>query len=329
MFYSIIIPVYNRPDELDELLESLTDQSYVHFEVIVVDDGSLLLCKKIVEKYLQKLQIRYFYKTNSGPGQSRNYGAKESNGDYLIFLDSDCILPEDYIKSIDTELNKQETDFFGGADNAHSSFSNIQKAINYSMTSVLTTGGIRGNKISVDRFYPRSFNMGIKKTVFEKVGGFSEMRFGEDIEFSIRVLKSHYQSRLFIDSWVYHKRRTDFRKFFKQIFNSGMARINVHKKHPDSLKIVHIFPAVFVLYVFTCLILSYFCWFIAIPFCLFVVLIFTESIIKTKSLAVSLLSIGSSFIQLFAYGCGFIIAIVKKIFLKNNKYTAFDKTFYS
>jgi len=250
MYYSIIIPVYNRPNELEDLLHSLSCQIYTNFEVIVVDDGSSALCKNIVEKYNHKLSIRYFYKSNSGPGQSRNYGAKESKGDYLIFLDSDCIVPNQYVATIEQELTEKKVGLFGGPDKAHFSFTNIQKAINYSMTSVLTTGGIRGNKRSIDRFYPRSFNMGIEKKEFENVGGFSDMRFGEDIDFSIRVLNSGCQSRLFVNSWVYHKRRTDFKKFFKQIFNSGMARINLSKRHPKSLKIVHIFPALFTLYFF-------------------------------------------------------------------------------
>jgi len=328
MFYSIIIPVYNRPDELDELLYSLSRQTYTNFEIIAVDDGSSIPCKNIVEKYNQELPIRYFYKSNSGPGQSRNYGANESNGDYLIFLDSDCIVPSQYLATIENELLENKVDLFGGPDRAHFSFSNIQKAINYSMTSVLTTGGIRGNKKSIDRFYPRSFNMGVRKEAFEKIGGFSDMRFGEDIDFSIRVLNNGYQSRLLVNSWVYHKRRTDFKKFFKQVFNSGMARVDLWKRHSKSLKIVHILPTLFILYFLVCVLLSYCFWFISIPFLLFVALIFIDALVKTKSVTVSLLSICSSFIQLAAYGSGFVFAVLKNIFLKSKKYSAFDDTFY-
>ena len=328
MFYSIIIPVYNRPDELDELLYSLSRQTYTNFEIIAVDDGSSIPCKNIVEKYNQELPIRYFYKSNSGPGQSRNYGANESNGDYLIFLDSDCIVPSQYLATIENELLENKVDLFGGPDRAHFSFSNIQKAINYSMTSVLTTGGIRGNKKSIDRFYPRSFNMGVRKEAFEKIGGFSDMRFGEDIDFSIRVLNNGYQSRLLVNSWVYHKRRTDFKKFFKQVFNSGMARVDLWKRHSKSLKIVHILPTLFISYFLVCVLLSCCFWFISIPFLLFVALIFIDALVKTKSVTVSLLSICSSFIQLAAYGSGFVFAVLKNIFLKSKKYSAFDDTFY-
>ena len=328
MFYSIIIPVYNRPDELDELLESLTCQTYTNFEVIVVDDGSLAPCKNIVEKYGEKLSVHYFYISNSGPGQARNRGAKESKGEYLIFVDSDCIVPPQYLTSVEQELVVDNVDFFGGPDKAHFSFSNIQKAINYSMTSILTTGGIRGSNKSIDFFYPRSFNMGIRKKVFEHAGGFSEMRFGEDIDFSIRVINSGYRSRLFTNSWVYHKRRTDLKKFYKQIFNSGIARINLYKRHPKSLKTVHIFPALFTLYIFGFPFLLFLWWFFCIPFCLFVALIFITALIKTKSIITGLLSVIASFIQLFAYGSGFLYAYIKNLILKQNKNSAFDTSFY-
>jgi glycosyltransferase involved in cell wall biosynthesis len=328
MFYSIIIPVYNRPGELDELLESLTHQTYTNFEVIVIDDGSFVPCKNIVEKHKKTLPVRYLYKSNSGPGLSRNYGAKESKGEYLIFLDSDCIAPPQYLMNVEQELAADNVDFFGGADKAHVSFSNIQKAINYSMTSILTTGGIRGSNKSIDSFYPRSFNMGISKKVFEHAGGFSEMRFGEDIDFSINVINRGYKSRLFTSSWVYHKRRTDLKKFFKQIFNSGIARINLYKKHPKSLKAVHTFPALFTLYIFVSPFLSFLWWFIYIPFCLFVVSIFIDALIKTKSIRIGLLSVIASFIQLLAYGLGFLYAFIKNIILRHNMNSVFDITFY-
>ncbi|MDR2690984.1 MAG: glycosyltransferase, partial [Dysgonamonadaceae bacterium] len=315
MFYSVIIPVYNRPDELDELLDSLTRQTYTDFEVIVVDDGSLTPCKNIVEKYREKLRVRYYYKSNSGPGLSRNYGAGKSKGGYLVFLDSDCIVPPQYLANVEQELAAGKVDFFGGPDKAHSSFSNIQKAINYSMTSMLTTGGIRGSGKRITAFHPRSFNMGIRKKVFEQAGGFSEMRFGEDIDFSINVISSGYSSRLFTGAWVYHKRRTDLKKFFKQIFNSGIARINLYKRHPKSLKPVHFFPALFTLYLFVSLFLSFLWWFISLPVCLFAVLIFIDALVKTKSITISLLSVSASFIQLFAYGSGFLYAFIKNLVL--------------
>ena len=247
MRYSVIIPVYNRPDEVDELLQSLTQQSFKDFEVIVVEDGSSIPCKPVTEKYQELLDVHYYDKPNSGPGQTRNYGAERSKGEYLIILDSDCILPEGYFLAVEEELQHEAADAFGGPDRAHESFTNIQKAINYSMTSFFTTGGIRGGKKKMDKFYPRSFNMGVRQEVYQALGGFSRMRFGEDIDFSIRIFKGGYTCRLFPGAWVYHKRRTDFRKFFKQVHNSGIARINLYKKYPESLKLVHLLPAAFTL----------------------------------------------------------------------------------
>ena len=227
MRYSVIIPVYNRPDEVDELLQSLTAQYFKDFEVVVVEDGSSIPCKEVTDRYIDRLNIKYFSKPNSGPGQTRNYGAERSEGEYLIILDSDVILPERYFDAIEAELLASPADAFGGPDRAHDSFTDIQKAINYSMTSFFTTGGIRGGKKKIDKFYPRSFNMGVRRTVYETLGGFSKMRFGEDIDFSIRIFKGGYTCRLFPDAWVYHKRRTDLKKFFKQVHNSGIARINL------------------------------------------------------------------------------------------------------
>ncbi|MDR1681981.1 MAG: glycosyltransferase [Candidatus Symbiothrix sp.] len=326
MYYSIIIPVYNRPSEVDELLQSICYQTYRNFEVIVVEDGSSNPCKFVVNKYSNKLPVHYCWKDNSGPGQTRNYGAGKSKGDYLLFLDSDCILPENYLMNIEAELQSEPVCFFGGPDKAHDSFTNIQKAINYSMTSVFTTGGIRGGKKRMDKFYPRSFNMGVSKAVFDKVGGFSEMRFGEDIDLSIRILKCDYKSRLFSESWVYHKRRTDFKKFFKQVFNSGMARINLSKRHPGSLKIVHIFPAFFTIGIVA---LPFFSHYLGVVFGIYFLLIFTDSLIKTKSLSVALLSLIAAFVQLFGYGCGFIHAFWQMIILRRNRNSAFGKSFYN
>lgn len=195
-YFSIIIPVYNRPDEIDELLDSFTRQEDRNFEIIVVEDGSTIGCDHIVEKYKERLDIRYFFKPNSGPGTARNYGAQRSRGNYLIFLDSDCTVPDNYLKEVGMELYREDVDTFGGPDRANDSFSTTQKAIDYSMTSFLTTGGIRGRKRSIARFYPRSFNMGIKRSVFERLGGFSDMRFGEDIDLSYRVAAGGYTARL-------------------------------------------------------------------------------------------------------------------------------------
>ncbi|MBF1586185.1 MAG: glycosyltransferase, partial [Prevotella sp.] len=245
MKYSIIVPVFNRPNEVEELLESLTNQSLTDFEVLIVEDGSQITCEEVCKRYAQQLDIKYFIKPNSGPGMSRNYGAERAQGDYLLILDSDVVLPPNYLKSVDDELEKIPVDAFGGPDRAHESFTDTQKAISYSMTSFFTTGGIRGGKKKLDKFYPRSFNMGIRREVYQQLGGFSNMRFGEDIDFSIRIFKAGYRCRLFPTAWVWHKRRTDFRKFWRQVYNSGIARINLYMKYPDSLKLVHVLPAAF------------------------------------------------------------------------------------
>ena len=245
MKYSIIVPVYNRPDEVDELLASLHTQQETDFEVLIIEDGSSNPCQSVCKKYADKLDLKYYVKPNSGPGQSRNYGAERAQGEYLLVLDSDVVLPDGYLKAISKELEQQPAEAFGGPDRAHDSFSDIQKAISYSMTSFFTTGGIRGGKKKLDKFYPRSFNMGIRRETYMSLGGFSRMRFGEDIDFSIRIFKAGCRCRLFPEAWVWHKRRTDFRKFFRQVYNSGIARINLYKKYPESLKLVHLLPMVF------------------------------------------------------------------------------------
>lgn len=305
MRYSVIIPVYNRPDEVDELLQSLTMQHFKDFEVVVVEDGSSIPCKEVVDRYADRLNIKYFSKPNSGPGQTRNYGAERSEGEYLIILDSDVILPEGYFDAVEKELLASPADAFGGPDRAHDSFTDIQKAINYSMTSFFTTGGIRGGKKKMDKFYPRSFNMGVRRAVYEALGGFSKMRFGEDIDFSIRIFKNGYTCRLFPDAWVHHKRRTDLKKFFKQVHNSGIARINLYKKYPDSLKLVHLLPAVFTLGVALLLLGTPFCLFSFTPIILYALLVCMDSTIQNKSLTIGIYSIAAAFIQLIGYGTGF------------------------
>lgn len=317
MKYSIIVPVFNRPDEVDELLDSLTRQSFSDFEVVIVEDGSSVPCKELVEKYSGKLDIKYFFKENSGPGESRNYGAARAAGEYLIVLDSDVVVPEGYLKAVEAELNTNEAQAFGGPDRAHVSFSDVQKAINYSMTSFFTTGGIRGGKKKMDKFYPRSFNMGVKADLYEKLGGFSKMRFGEDIDFSIRIYKSGASCRLFPEAWVYHKRRTDFKKFFRQVHNSGIARINLYKKYPESLKLVHMMPAAFTICCIT----------IVIPV-LYAFLIFADASLRNRSLKIGVLAVPATFIQLVGYGTGFIRAWWQRCVLGRDEFSAFQKNFY-
>lgn len=328
MRYSIIIPVYNRPDEVDELLNSLTQQTVRDFEVIVVEDGSSVTCEHVVKRYEQQLNIRYFNKPNSGPGQTRNYGAERSSGEYLLILDSDCILPPGYLAAIEEELKRKPADAFGGPDRAHDSFTSTQKAINYAMTSFFTTGGIRGGKKKMDKFYPRSFNMGLKADVYRALGGFSKMRFGEDIDLSIRIFKGGYSCRLFPEAWVWHKRRTDLKKFFKQVYNSGIARINLYKKYPESLKVVHLLPAIFTLGVVFILLSSLICPYALLLLAMFAIIIFTDSSIRNRSLWIGILSVLAAFIQLTGYGSGFLSAWWKRCILKKDSFSAFEKNFY-
>ena len=337
MKYSIIVPVYNRPDEVDELLASLEEQTLRDFEVVIVEDGSTIPCQKVVERHASRLALRYYNKPNSGPGQSRNYGAERSQGEYLIVLDSDCVIPPGYLQAVEDELQKNPSDAFGGPDRAHDSFTPVQKAISYSMTSFFTTGGIRGGRKQLDRkFYPRSFNMGIKADLYRHLGGFSNMRFGEDIDFSIRIYESGARCRLFPEAWVWHKRRTDMKKFFKQVHNSGIARINLMKRHPGSLKPVHLLPAVFTLGCIGLVLLTLvglcFCphaiWCLS-PLVLYALLIFMESSIHNHSVRIGALSIMAAYIQLIGYGTGFLRAWwLRCICGRNEELQAFRNNFY-
>lgn len=326
--FSIIVPVYNRPDEVDELLDSLTRQTIKQFEVIIVEDGSSLPCESVVEKYSSVMNIHYYVKPNSGPGQTRNYGVERSNGNYLLILDSDVILPKNYLAEIKAELEKEDADAFGGPDRAHSSFSDMQKAINYAMTSFFTTGGIRGGKVKMDKFYPRSFNMGIKKDVYDALGGFSKMRFGEDIDFSIRIFDAGYRCRLFPEAWVWHKRRTDLKKFFKQVHNSGIARINLYKKYPKSLKLVHLLPACFTLGTLFLLLFSIFYRWSFLLIVLYALMVMIDSAIQNKSLKIGIMSIAASFVQLIGYGTGFLRAWWQRCVRGKDEFEAFKKNFY-
>ena len=342
MRYSFIIPVFNRPDEVDELLKSMTQQTKKDFEVIIVEDGSTKTCKEVCDKYADVLHIHYYYKENSGPGQSRNYGAERAQGEWLIVLDSDVVLPNDYVANVEKEEGGVSA--WGGPDAAHPDFTPVQKAISYSMTSFFTTGGIRGGKAKLDKFFPRSYNMGVRRDVWNELGGFSKMRFGEDIDFSYRIVEAGYKTALIPEAWVWHKRRTDFRKFFRQVFNSGIARINLTKRHPGTLKLVHLLPAVFTVGVIGLVLLSavgrllmYYCgndqwrWLCLLPWLpivLYSLLIFVHSCVCNKSLHIGLLSVPASFVQLMGYGLGFIKAWWKRCVLGQDEFAAFEKSFY-
>lgn len=313
MKYSIIVPVYNRPDEVDELLESLSSQTLKDFEVVIVEDGSKITCKDVCDKYANILHLHYYYKENSGPGQSRNYGVERANGEYVLIVDSDAVAPAGFMQAIDDELKRQPSDAWGGPDAAHESFTDVQKAISYAMTSFFTTGGIRGGKKQLDKFYPRSFNLGIRREAYLALGGFSKTRFskmslyGEDIDFSIRIYKAGYSCRLFPEAWVWHKRRTDFHKFWRQVYNSGYARINLWRMYPEALKPVHALPSVFTLGVVGLLVLAPFtCGWSLVLLLLYALLILIDSSIQSKSLKVGFLAVAAVFVQLIGYGIGFL-----------------------
>jgi glycosyltransferase involved in cell wall biosynthesis len=310
MFFSIIIPLYNRPQEIDELLHTLTQQTYTQFEVLIIEDGSKIDAKDIVDSYADRLDIKYFYKENGGQGFARNFGFARAKGDYFVVFDSDCLIPIDYLEIVKNYLLEHHLDAYGGPDGAHPSFSPVQKAISYSMTSPFTTGGIRGNKKHIGQFHPRSFNMGISREVWELTGGFILTRLGEDIEFSIRIHSLGFKIGLIPEAIVFHKRRTDLKQFYKQLHFFGRARINIYKHFPSELKIVHFFPSLFTLFLILSLMLNLLSPILA-DFCntllaIYILLIFFHSWKLNKSAKVAFLSIAASFVQLTAYGLGFM-----------------------
>jgi glycosyltransferase involved in cell wall biosynthesis len=320
MFFSIIIPLYNRPQEIKELLETLTLQTYKQFEVLVIEDGSDDDAAEIVKNFTDRLDVKYFVKNNEGQGFTRNFGFERAKGDYFVIFDSDCLIPENYMQTVNDSLAKNYLDAYGGPDDSHPSFTPIQKAISYSMTSPFTTGGIRGNKKGIGQFHPRSFNMGISRQVWEKAGGFIITRLGEDIEYSIRIHSLGFKIGLIPEAKVYHKRRTNFLKFYKQLHFFGRARINVYKFFPKGLKLVHFFPALVTLFLVFTLIANIIAWPIAqlcnFVLAVYILLIFFHAWSKNKSAKIAFLSIIASFIQLTAYGLGFMQDFFKRVILK-------------
>ena len=328
IFFSVIIPLYNRPQEIDELLDSLTRQTYSPFEVLVIEDGSTLDARRIVEGYRDRLDVRYYVKPNEGQGFARNFGFERAKGDYFVVFDSDCLIPADYFANVSASLAADWLDAYGGPDAAHESFTPVQKAISYAMTSPFTTGGIRGNRKHVGQFHPRSFNMGVSRKVWEQAGGFKLTRLGEDIEYSIRIHTSGFRIGLIHNAVVFHKRRTDFGQFYKQLHFFGRARINIYKHFPAELKLVHFFPAAFVLFLIALVVLNMWAFYAgglsgqlaAVGNGLlgvYILLLFIHALITTKHPGVALLSVVAAFIQLGAYGLGFIQDFVKRVVLKH------------
>jgi len=316
--FSIVVPVYNRPGEVHELLESLVMQSQKNFEVIIVEDGSKIPCKEVVDHYSNQLSIRYFFKQNEGPGPARNFGYQKALGQYFVVFDSDCIIPPQYFTEVEQALAKFEYDAWGGPDKAHENFTTIQRAMGYTMASVLTTGGIRGGKKHVGWFQPRSFNMGISAEVFQKTGGFAFSRFAEDVEFSIRMKKAGFKVGLIEKAFVYHKRRTSFRQFFWQVFNFGKGRALLGEVHPEEIKLTHWFPTLFTLGLIAVLFLpliSKGLFAVALTLLgVYFLAIFLHALLSSKNLFVAILSVPSAILQLTGYGFGFLIEQIKTYF---------------
>ncbi len=308
--FSIIIPVYNRPDEVAELLESLTEQDYESFEVLVVEDGSTKDCRSVVEKFKDQLAVTYFYKENTGQGFSRNFGFQRAKGDYFIVYDSDCLIPSGYLSKVNHFLNDNYLDAYGGPDKDHPDFTYMQKAISYSMTGLFTTGGIRGGEKRIGNFQPRGFNMGISREVFEKTKGYKMTRMGEDIEYSIRILSHGFKVGLIPEAFVYHKRRTNLKQFFKQALSFGRGRVFIQKYFPKEIKLVHTFPLVFLVGFVTNFVLlliypNIFQW-TSYLIALYFGLILVDATVKQRSFVIGIMSVATSFTQLIAYGLGFI-----------------------
>ena len=317
-YFSIIVPVYNRIDEVSDLLESLTHQSDNDFEIVLVEDGSTEPCKAVADQYADRLNLQYYHKSNEGRSIARNYGIVRANGDYFVFVDSDCVLPPDYIEQLHLSLRNDYSDCFGGPDAAHESFTDIQKAINYSMTSFLTTGGIRGGKVQLEKFVPRTFNMGFSRKVYEKVGGFREM-FSEDIDMSTRIRLAGFGIKLFRNVSVYHKRRVDFKKFWRQVHVFGMSRITLKLLYPGSMKAVHTLPALFVIFSIIMVLGTIWCRWSIVPLAFYLLCVWITGIISTRSLKIGSIGVITSLIQLFGYGTGFIKAYVWKILLGHGR----------
>lgn len=327
--YTIIVPVFNRPQEVDELLRSLTKQTLQNFEILIVEDGSTEDCRAVLEGYKKQLPIEYFYKKNTGPGDSRNFGMARAKGEYLLFFDSDCLIPSNYFENLESHLTQYDLDAYGGADDSHPSFTVVQKAINYSMTSFLTTGGIRGKKNNLDRFQPRSFNMGIKRKVYETIGGFSDIHPGEDPDLSYRIMDAGFKVGFVPTASVFHKRRIDFSKFLKQVYKFGVVRTILMKWHPDKFKIVYTFPALFLIGTLILIVLSLLVskWFMS-PLLVLMILFFTEAFFKTWNPIIGVLAIPASFIQLLGYGFGFLKGFIKIHLLKQEERDALKNFFF-
>lgn len=330
MHISLIIPVYNRPEEIDELLESLAKQDYgKKFEIVIIEDGSTVTCKHICAKYVHMLNMSYYYKPNSGPGDSRNYGMGKARGEYFIILDSDCIIPPHYLSAVDKRLTEQYTDCFGGPDAALDSFSDVQKAINFTMTSFITTGGIRGKSETVEKFQPRSFNMGLSKKAFEASGGFGNIHPGEDPDLSLRLWDMGFTTKLFPECYVYHKRRIDWQKFYKQVNKFGKARPILDLWHPQYKKATFLFPTLFLAgLLFSAVLVLFGIEIFLYLYIGYIMLIFIASAVQSKSLKIGFLSVIAMAIQFYGYGTGYLESLIKVHLMRIEPKAAFPELFF-
>ncbi|MEZ4802871.1 MAG: glycosyltransferase [Gelidibacter sp.] len=330
IYFSFIIPVYNRPDEVDELLESFTKLiGNSNIEVVIVEDGSTEDCKSVVERFQSKLNLNYYFKQNSGPGNSRNYGMKHAKGNYFIILDSDCVLPDNYLEIVNRNLRQNYVDCFGGPDAAHKSFTHLQKAINFAMTSFITTGGIRGGNDNLKDFQPRSFNMGISKLAFETSKGFGTIHPGEDPDLAIRLKNLGFKTALFNEAFVYHKRRISWSKFYLQVYKFGLVRPILNKWHPETKKIIYWLPTLFSvgLVIAIALLIGHFKWLLLL-YALYFLMAFIVAIISTKNLVVAILSMLAILIQFFGYGYGFLKSTIKLMISNKQPEQLFPNLFF-
>jgi len=328
--YSFIIPVYNRPEEVRELLQSMLQlQSSRSFEIVIVEDGSSITSEEVISEFQEELQISYYFKKNSGPGDSRNFGMRKAKGNYYLILDSDVLLPEDYLQEVDNSLIKNYCDCFGGPDASHPSFSKTQKAIDYTMTSFFTTGGIRGRKSAVNDFQPRSFNMGISKKAFEASGGFGQIHPGEDPDLSLRLKKLGFQLCLISEAVVFHKRRIDWGKFYTQVRKFGLVRPILNSWHPGSAKITYWFPTFFSLgLLLAILLLRFGFWGLFDLYILYFAIIGIDAGIKNKNLGIGFLAIYAALVQFFGYGYGFLRSVWEIQILKKKPEQEFPNLFF-
>ena len=328
--YSFIIPVYNRPKEIEELLESFLNlEGNFDYEIVIVEDGSTETSENVICSYIDKLNISYYFKSNSGPGDSRNYGMQRAKGNYYIILDSDVILPEQYLQEVDDFLKQKFYHCFGGPDGAHDSFSDLQKAINFSMTSFMTTGGIRGGSEAIENFQPRSFNLGLSQEAYKATKGFGKIHPGEDPDLILRLWEMGYKTSLIKNAFVYHKRRISWNRFYKQVNKFGQVRPILNKWHPSSAKITYWFPTLFLFGFVISLLLSIVgLYYLLLLYGIYFLILFTSSFLVTKNIKVAIMSIGATCIQFYGYGIGFFKSTIKLLITKKSAETIFPNLFF-